>query len=323
MPFDDLSERQHAERALLSLAAFGLATTRAAAERHRRSKQFPDYLSLHAVDGGRVVGQLGVLRFPYAFRDGIETVAGLAGVATHPGRARQGVARALLEEAHAREESEGIRHVTLWTNSSWGAHRLYEQYGYRDVHSPAWAVHAGEGPPIPGTAARRAPAGPVRVRPGRPADVPALERLYAAYAKNRLGFRRWNDSLGNSVRAGRVDPARDLRVAERGVAPLGYVHVSASPDRTICSEMVAAAEPVRRALLRAVSDVAGGGVWAFHCSPVADHPELFPKEEFALSPVHWWTFMARDRGSDWERRAAVRRFATADPRFLCLGGDRF
>ncbi len=319
VPFDDLTDRQHADRALLSLAAFGVAVPRTLVEKRRRVFPEPEYVSLHAVDRDRVVGQLSVVRFPYAFREGIETVAGLAALSTHPGRARTGIARSLLAEAHAREEGAGIRHVTLWTNASWGAYRLYQELGYRDVYSSPWAVR----PPRPAGDRPARVRGAISVRPGRPRDAGFLEELHQRFVRDRLGFRRAPGRLRLQIRLGELSPPRDLLVAVRDRKPVGYAHLSRTPFRTICDEVVAESPAVRRALVDAVARVAEDGVVAFQHSVVADHPELFPPREWARSPVNWWRFLARDRGRPWRPADAVRRFATTDPAFLCQGGDRF
>lgn len=316
--FDELSPSMEVDRTLLHLAAFGGTFPRRSVDLWRtRSKMLAEYAGLFAEESGRVIGQVFVLRIPYTFRDGVETISGLAGVATRPDRGRGGIARTLLAEVHRRESEAGVRFITLWTNRSWGAHGLYEKLGYRDIYSSPWVVH---GP----VSTSRALSHPRGIRGARRDDLRDIERLHARQAEGRLGFcREPNGYLRTALLAGELHPEKELLVARDGGRLVGYAHIDRNPYRTVCGELVATSGASRRDLVAEVERAAKGTPFAFQHTPVTDFPRLFPRPQYATSDRAWWGFMGSALGKRWTTRAAVRQFATDDRRFLCLSGDRF
>ena len=256
-------------------------------------------------------------RLPYTFVDGTESVGAIASVGTRPDRARSGVARQILAEIHRRERESGIRYATLWTNRSWGAHRLYEKLGYRDVYSFPWAVRA----PRPGPRPSRPRGGS---RPARPRDLPELERSHDRSAEGRLGF------CGRPLRFLQVgaatrefDPARELIVAREKGRVVGYALAQSNSVRALCGELVAETPRARSSLVTEIERRAEGLPVAFQHTPVSDHPEFFRRRGYVTLGTGWYVLMAAELGREWTHRAAVARFASNDPRFLCLAGDRF
>ena len=318
LPYDELSPPMHRDRALLHLSAFGgVLPSREIALLRRKLPTFSEYVGLFAVEGGRVLGQLYVLRIPYEFSDGPGTISGIAAVVTRPDMGRTGIARRLLTEAHRRERRAGQRYCSLWTNRSWGAYALYESLGYRDVYAPPWTVHFPTG-------ARPGGRLPKGVRAGRVTDLRALERLHDRTAEGRLGFRpRPPGTLLLDHRLRHLDPKENLLVASEGGALTGYAHLNRSPQRLICGELVAASPTARRALVEGVVRAAGGLPAAFQHTFVSDAPELFPQPPFAPGSGGWYVFMGCELGRAWDTSEARARFGTEDPRFLCLAGDLF
>ncbi len=316
--FDELSAALDLDRSLVHLAAFGGTFPRAAVELlRRRTKSFADYVGVFAVERNQVLGQVFVLRIPYAFRDGPDTLSGIAAVGTRPDHGRGGIARTLMMEVHRRERDSGIRYSALWTNRSWGAHGLYEKLGYRDVYSSPWAVHASAS-----RASRRAP--PRGVGAGRTSDLEGIDRLHDALAAHRLGyFRRPHGFSLAEVRWGGIDPGSNLLVARRGKDLAGYAQLDRSPRRVICGELVARSESIRRALVAEVGRSARGVPYAFQHTPVTDSPALFRGPNYVAAPLGWYGMMGNALGREWSRREAVAEFATEDPRFICLAADRF
>ncbi len=315
--FDELTDRMEADRALLHLAAFGSVASRRNVEiLRRKARRYSEYVGVFAAEGERLVGQVLVERIPYAFPDGPGTVAGIAAVATRPDRGRSGVARRLLEEAVRREKEAGIEYALLWTNRSWGAHRLYERLGFRDVYSSPWVV--GGVPPPRG----RVPA--LSIRAGGPADLERIEELHDALTRGRLGFVRRTPGTGRALlRVGVLDPAHQLLVARRGGAVCGYAHFDRGRQRVVCGELLGRTRAVRRELVLAVEGRAGHLTTAFQHTFVTDEPGLFRGVGAAQVPVGWYAMMGLSIGREWPVAEAVRRFATRDPRFVCLAGDRF
>jgi GNAT superfamily N-acetyltransferase len=304
------------DRTLIHLAAFGGAFPRASIDTwRRRTKSLAEYVGIFAVERGRLLGQTFVLRVPYTFPSGTEMVSAIAAVVTRPDRHRAGIARGILTEVHRREKEAGVRFSTLWTNRSWGAHRLYETLGYQDVYSSPWAVHA---------ALRVSPRREPNVRPARRSDLPEMERLHSQQAMGRLGFLRApNGNLTVAVEAGEVDPSKELVVVQSHGRLRGYAQLDARPYRTICGELVYASRSVLRSLVSEVQRRAKRSPFAFQHTPVTDAPELFRGTGFSTVPTGWYVLMANSVGRNWSPAAAVSEFATNDRRFLCMSGDRF
>jgi GNAT superfamily N-acetyltransferase len=318
LTFDELTPSMDAERLLVHLSSLGGAADRGSvALWRRRSSLFAEYVGVFAVDRGHVVGQTLVKRLPYTFRDGTEPIGAIASVGTRPDRARSGIARQVLAEVHRREREAGIRYVALWTNLSWGAHRLYERLGYRDVYLFPWAVRS----PRPFLAAARSR---VRAGPARVSDLAELERFHDRWAERRLGFSRRPMRLFRLAAATKeFDPVRDVVVARQGSRIAGYAIVQTSSSRTTCGELVAASHRVRTSLVAEVERRAKGATVAFYQTPVSDAPEFFRRRGYVTMAEGWYVFMAAPLTAEWTRKAAVERCATADPRFLCMSADRF
>ncbi|MGI0129433.1 MAG: GNAT family N-acetyltransferase [Thermoplasmata archaeon] len=316
LSFDELTPSMDRDRLLVHLAALGGAADRHAIRRwRRRSDLYSEYVGVFAVERGRVLGQTLVQRLAYTFPDGTEMIGAVASVGTRPDRARTGVARQILEEVHRREKEAGIRYIALWTNRSWGAHRLYEQLGYRDVYSIPWAVRS----PRPD----RLRCDP-RVRPGRREDLPALGLLHARRAKGRLGFcRRPKRLLETAAAVRELDPGKELIVARERGEVSGYAYLDANPSRVLSGELVAGSQRTGARLVAEVERRAAGAAVAFQLTPVTDHRELFRQRGYVSVDTGWHVFMAAELGKAWAPRTAFERFRTGDSRFLCLSGDRF
>lgn len=318
LAYDELPPDLDPERALIHLAALSTTVSRRRLEiDRRRLKRTADYVGLFAVEAGHILGHLYVLRIPYTFPDGPGTISGIASVGTRPDRARTGVARALLTEAHRREQDAGIEHCTLWTNPSWGAHVLYEKLGYRDIYSSPWAVHV----PIAPRGRRRPQPG---IRSGRPGELDEIDEFHDRLAEGRVGFcHRPHGFLRTRMLDGRLDPAINLLVARDGEKLVGYAHLDRTPQRVICGEMAATTRAVQRALIDEIGRLADGVPFAFQQTPVTDTPELFRGPGFSTLPRAWYVFMGLAQGRKQTAREAAQEFGTDDPRFICVAGDRF
>ena len=91
------------------------------------------FFAIYGIIDGVVVGQVGVFRLPMVSTEGPEDVGGVWAVCTDPSFKCQGIASQLLDEAHERMRSEGLRFSTLGTSSHRVAHLLYRKQNYRDV----------------------------------------------------------------------------------------------------------------------------------------------------------------------------------------------
>lgn len=318
LTYDELTASMDLDRALIHLSAFGgVFSSRAVSLVRSRLKALADYVGVFAVENGRVLGQIFVQRIPYAFRDGPGRISGIAVVGTRPDRGRHGIARRLLTEVHQREREAGLEFAALWTNRSWGAHTLYERLGYRDVYSSPWVVHGPAGP-------RRRRARAPGVRPGRRTDLEEIDRLHDRECERRLGFyRRPRGFSATDVLLGSIDPGKNLIVARQGPKLVGYAHIDPSSSRVLCGELVGESSAVRRLLVSEVIRSAGKRHFVFQHTLLGDAPALFRGHGYLSVPTSWYVLMGADLRHDWTRSEAVGRFATDDPRFVCLAGDRF
>jgi GNAT superfamily N-acetyltransferase len=318
VPFDELPPSYERQRAALQLGAFNSLLDRELVGRLRRRRYLlSEYVGLFAVEGGRLLGQTVVLRLPYVGRDGPVTVAGIASVTTRPASGRQGIARALLEEAHRREAAAGQRYALLWTNRSWFAHRLYASLGYRDVYSPPSAVRSGRGraPRQPGTS----------LRPAQPNDLGPLEALHAACQRGRTGFAVRPRGFLTVERAAGRSPPEKLLVYRRGGRVRGYAAVVRRPGALSIGELVSDAAD-RSALLAAVERSAPtpGGVVELDHTPVRDlAARLRARGYLVQEGTSWYVLMARPLGRRVGEQELRRELAVDLPSFVCMTLDRF
>jgi GNAT superfamily N-acetyltransferase len=316
LTFDELSISDDPGRALVSLAAFGEFRDRRAVELSRRPASWlAEYVGVFAVDQGAVVGQMFVERVPYTFPHGTETVSGIAGVTTRLDHARGGIARQLLEEVHRRERAAGIRHSILWTNRSWGAHRLYEKIGYRDVYAPPLAVRIL---PLP-----RHRSGGARVRTARRSDFRAIEGLHARSGEGRWGFAQRPARFARREAATGGFRAEDVLIALDRGEPSGYAVVGDRRGQARCGELVASSSSARNRLCASVEARASAGSFTFWDGVVNDMGPELRRRGYVVSAAGWFGLMASELGRERSRAELVREFGTSDPRFRCFSGDRF
>ncbi|MGA7923521.1 MAG: GNAT family N-acetyltransferase [Thermoplasmata archaeon] len=315
--FDELSASMDLDRVMIALSAFNSALLRRHVELWRqRTTTFADYVGVFAVDGGRVVGQIIVLRIPYTFPHGSETITGIASVATRPDYARSGIAGKILADIHRREVEAGIEHAALWTNRSWGAHRLYERFGYRDIYLSPWAVRMPNPPaqprPITG------------VRAAQSSDIDSIEQLHGQYARGRLGFQpRLQNSLRLSVETEEISLTNNLLVAHLGRRLAGYAFVDVNPWRVVCGELVGSSRAARLSLVRAVERRAASRPVAFRHTVAKGNEPLLRARGYTVLDTTWYALMgARLRGGVSASRT-IDEFGTRDRRFLCMSGDQF
>ena len=136
LEYNDVDPLQVLNLSMLALN-FPFTWEHAAHIRRTDPRPFP-YLTIHAVEDDKVLGQLGVVRLPMISTEGREDVGGVRAVCTHPQQAGRGIASALLEDAHRRMRDAGLRFCTLGTDRYCGAHKLYRQHGYVDMN--VWAT---------------------------------------------------------------------------------------------------------------------------------------------------------------------------------------
>ncbi|MDE1820058.1 MAG: GNAT family N-acetyltransferase [Euryarchaeota archaeon] len=307
-----------ASRAATHLGAFGGFLSPSEVAIWRRLGSFSDYVGVFAVEAGQVLGHAYALRLPYTYPDGrVERVSGVAGVGSRPDHRGRGLARRMLEEIHRRERKEGIDHIALWTNRSWGAHGIYERLGYQDVYGIPLAVRA-----VPRT--MRPASNTVRVRHGRVTDLPRLEEVHVRATRGRIGFTpRLPRSLVAEHKARALDPPKDLLVATDGGRPVGYARVEEDPSRVRCPELLTEGPGAALALIEAMERRGRGRMCTWCLSAVADQGAELRRRGYLFVPTGWYGMMAcRLRGE--ANASQVRAELGVDqPRWVVHRGDQF
>lgn len=209
LEYDDVDPLQILNLTLLALD-FPLTPEHAAHIRRTDPRPFPCF-TVNAIENGVVLGQVGVFRLPMISTEGREDVGGVWAVSTHPQHAGRGVASALLEEAHTRMRSAGMRFSTLGTSRSGIAYRLYQKHGYVDMNIWATAVARWETAHQPTR---------LRAQPPGPAGFDFVETLFATIAGSYLGF-AWRHSPFARLRD-KVN-LDEIWVVWKNNAPVGYV----------------------------------------------------------------------------------------------------
>ncbi len=175
--YDDVDPVSVFQVTMLALG-FALTPEHAAHIRRTDPRPFP-CLAVCAVEDDVVIGHVGVFRLPMISTEGREDVGGVWAVSTHPEHAGRGVASLLLEEAHARMQSVGLRFSTLGTDRFRVAHKLYRQHGYVDMQVWATALAHWE-------TARQ----PTRLRAQLPGQegFEFVEKIFEKVSRDYLGF---------------------------------------------------------------------------------------------------------------------------------------
>ncbi|MCP5095834.1 MAG: GNAT family N-acetyltransferase [Chloroflexi bacterium] len=131
LEYDDVDPLGVLQLNLLSLG-YALTPEKVSLIRSLDARPFP-FFALYVIEDGIVAGQVGIYRLPMITVNGPEEVGGICAMCIHPAFSRQGIATRLLDEAHTRMRSAGLRFSTLGTTRHQGAYTLYKKQGYEDV----------------------------------------------------------------------------------------------------------------------------------------------------------------------------------------------
>jgi GNAT superfamily N-acetyltransferase len=276
-----------------------------------------EYYAVYAVEDGTILSRVEVTRPRFTTEDAPQTVAGIADVSTRPDAVRRGLAGKLLEEVHRREAELGYHWAILWTRRSWGAHRLYERLGYRDVHSPASALR-----PLPHRRRRRLPKGYTWV-PAQRQDAARIERLFAGATRGRLGFvPRPRGSIALKFELGWRVPENHRILSYRGL-PVGYAYLNVSPFHVGTSEVLVEAPEHAGPMIEALEATAKGGSFSLaNTTFIRDAEQEFRRRGYAIYPSAHLTLMAKSLASDG-RTPEDLEVVCRDRRFSCHRGDVF
>lgn len=164
----------------LNMLALGFSLTPEHAVHIRQTdpRPFPCF-AIYAMEEDQVLGQVGIFRLPMISTEGREDVGGVWAVSTHPEHAGRGVASLLLEEAHERMRSAGLRFSTLGTDRFRVGYKLYRQQGYVDTQVWATAQTRWETANLPTR---------LRARPPGKEGFELVEKIFEKVAGDYLGF---------------------------------------------------------------------------------------------------------------------------------------
>ncbi|MCI4341478.1 MAG: GNAT family N-acetyltransferase [Thermoplasmata archaeon] len=318
LTYDELQPSMETTRAATNIGSFGRFLTPREIRSWRSHGAFAEYVGVFAVERGEVVGHTFVSRPPYTYPDGSRgRIAGVALVGSRPDRSGRGIARQMIEEVHRREREEGIEHIALWTNRSWGAHGVYERLGYRDVFLNPFAVRAV---PRPRGRARRVS----RTRAARRTDLPALDVLHSRATRGRVGFTpRLPGTLAKQAAMDELDAKKELIVVPRVGRTRGYARVEVDHDRIRCSELLAEGPTAARSLLDALEEKARGRVLAWNLSPLRDLRSELEARKYFLVRAGWYVFMARSVRHESSTASVRGALGVQDPRWTVHETDRF
>ncbi|MCI4353571.1 MAG: GNAT family N-acetyltransferase [Thermoplasmata archaeon] len=289
--------------------------------RRLRRLGFPysDYQALFAIEGDQVLGKVETIVLPFVTASGTQPVLGVTGVSTRPDALERGIATILLEQAHARERHSDRKWAFLWTHRSWGAHRLYERLGYRDVYSPPAALRR-----IPPSARRPVPNG-YGWETLKTAEVPFLDRVLHAGSRERHGFiPRFPGSFRLRFQMG-WRHLSEYNLLRKGSVPVGYAFATSNPAAIAAYEVVVTAARHSVPMVAALERRAAGRWLVFgHTTFVRDHEELLRGRGYALYREGHATLMAKPLGPSTRRaRSSDPLEVCRGPAFACHRGDVF
>lgn len=263
---------------------------------------------------GRIVSHVRIFDRTMLVRGMRLRAGGIGSVATDPRYRKYGMASALLKDAIAQMERRGYHVSFLFT----GIPHFYARLGWRVVRQPYYAASAREIADLPSQDG-------VRARRFRPADIPALARIYDRASEGRTGAvarskRYWRDHLTWTD-----DDAPGFLVGEVKEKPVAYARSRMEIDRHLNLLEVIALPGEERALPPLLAALAryGQSKGAAELrgivpadSPVADALRRLPSSrmtmDFALPDmmrvVHLDDMLSRllPNGADWSRLGLAR-----------------
>jgi GNAT superfamily N-acetyltransferase len=281
---------------------FALTPEHAAHIRRTDPRPFP-FFAIYAVEGGQVLGQVGVFRLPMITTEGREDVGGVWAVSTHPQHAGRGVASLLLEEAHARMREAGLRFSTLGTNRYRVAHKLYQQHGYEDMGVQATALATWE--------VAHQPTRLVAQSAG-PQGYEHIERIYNDIAPAYLGY-AWRHTPFAILRD-KVSTA-DLWVLQENSHTVGYA-IARTEKNMLNISSVLLREGVQMA--EAVAAVVNGLKAKYVRVQISRPVEITSLQQAGFQVAHpsWDAFMLKPLAPEISHEHARSLFGIGTDRFL-------
>ncbi len=227
---------------------------------------------------------------------GPERFGALWAVATHPDAARQGVAEALVEEAHRRMRERGLRWSFLTTSRSLVAHGLYLKAGYVDVADLGQAVAGGvDEEPL------EDPARQYVLVPAEEAQEPLIYSLYQRSVCGRLGFtQRPHGFIQGALAAGDLS-WEELFVVRRDSEPVGYA-VAGRRRGYVCVRELQALPGIERVDLLMAMRRAFQSPVLYQYAIAQNDLDSLCRAGFQQTAAGWGTLMVKNLGASTDRR---------------------
>jgi predicted acetyltransferase len=275
-----------------------------------------DYVGVYALDdNGRPVSQVLVLHIETKTRDGVEKVAGIAGVGTLPGHARRGLSTALMKKAHELTRDRGMRLSILLTSASLVAHEMYAKLGYTTIATLDRGIKR-----LTNTKPQRSK---VKLRKFRLEDAERLDGVFAMQTKDSLGFVcRQPKFLAMKVRSHQSSAER-IAVASMGRRIVGYARVDSNEDRVEVEELVATDDSARHAILEAI-ERRSKAKWSV-CSALCDRKlsRFYESGGFRIYEPGWGRVMAACVDESLRNEEIAKLYGVGEGRFIIYQSDTF
>jgi GNAT superfamily N-acetyltransferase len=288
----------------VTMLALGFALTPEHAAHIRRTDPRPlPCLAICAVEDDAVIGHVGIFRLPMITTEGREDVGGVWAVSTHPEHAGRGVASLLLDEAHDRMLSIGLRFSTLDTDRFRVAYKLYCEHGYVDMKVWATAFARWE------TAHQ-----PTQLRAQTPSQggFEFVEKVFEKVAGNYLGF-AWRHKP--FMRLHDQVSQEHIRVLWKNKEPVGYGIARADRDVLMISDLLLQADiDVTEAIAAIAWEIKASYVQVSISRPV-DISRL-RRHDYQVSHPNWAAFMVKPLIPGVSIEDARRLFGIGTDRFL-------
>ena len=195
----------------------------------------------------RLAGYVGVMDIPTKTVTGeTEIVGGIWSVATNPDFSRQGICKALMEEAHNYFRKQKYRFSFLCTGRTIIAYRIYKKLGYAEVE------YVNQFSSVYKVLDKREP---VEKKNGTRLDPEKVYKIHAGFVENKTGFAaRQKDFVTLFARQKRFDEKKSIQ-KERG-----YALCTESQNVIKVQDFVALDEAVYGQLIDEIEQLAKNGV---------------------------------------------------------------
>ena len=315
LTFDELQEEFDAQIQLLSRGAnWGIFDFEQIKHAIKLGYPSSPYYGVYGIEEGEVICKVEVIEFEFETINGIETIAGIAGVLTRQDKSREGLARKLLENVHQREKESGIEISLLWTGRNNKAHNLYESLGYVDVYGPTFAVRK-----IPNNYKYD---GKLKIREASKEDAVVIENLHSKFANGRLGFtKRPRGLVKMFFEVGIEEPKSFQIILSENSEPIGYAQFQGSS--WISSQEVVVDQQYASETISLLSEKAKGKWLSFSDTFTLENNELLTKQGYKISPYSYSTLMALSLNSNLKNPDIASLLGTKDPKFICQSMDHF